>query len=313
MNSLKLNFSDEALSIESQRSKYWEYLLFSQFLEDDISSFKKIIDKNGSMSNGFSFKNIKNNSDIGDIFLEFGRDLDKLLKFVDLYCEMVPKNYPAAFGSAETPASPDEIKMLSSKVANLYYEVSLFLIDKNNYRKIFLKFSEKNFDPDDELHKLAIVAIKKSNDYLCIASTSIKNSLDIYAKYIKDLVCAATSGLPSNGKHYVDISLGQKEALNAVQAAKNLLECRVNSDKFCEAAKFSSINEILKWLATHSKITLAELRIVLLPLDFFPSAFINDINERALDLTGVVALEDDGTTVVVQQEILLEVIAQWQG
>lgn len=74
-----------------------------------------------------------------------------------------------------------------------------------------------------------------------------------------------------------------------------------------------TLPDVLRWLSTQICISIADLRTKLLPLDLLPSAVIDDINERALDLTGVVALEDDGTTVAVQQDVLLEVIAQWQG
>ncbi|MDP2024647.1 DUF1566 domain-containing protein [Sulfuriferula sp.] len=63
------------------------------------------------------------------------------------------------------------------------------------------------------------------------------------------------------------------------------------------------------WLVEQDVISLSDLRIRLLPLDLLPNAVINDINERALDLIGEPALIEEGDTVIVQREVLLQVIA----
>ena len=82
-------------------------------------------------------------------------------------------------------------------------------------------------------------------------------------------------------------------------------------DAFSKELPAPSLVDVLRWLSTQVSTSIADLRIKLLPLDLLPSAVVDDVNERALDLTGEAALEDDGTTVVVQQAVLLQVIAQW--
>lgn len=67
------------------------------------------------------------------------------------------------------------------------------------------------------------------------------------------------------------------------------------------------------WLVGQHTIPLSVLRMRLHPLDLLPGAVINDINERALDLTGEPALEEDGDTVIVKREILLQVIDAWHA
>jgi len=64
----------------------------------------------------------------------------------------------------------------------------------------------------------------------------------------------------------------------------------------------------LEWLGAQDVIPLTELRIRLLPLDLLTSAVIDDINERALDLTGEMALIESGDSVGVQQAVLKLVI-----
>jgi hypothetical protein len=72
-----------------------------------------------------------------------------------------------------------------------------------------------------------------------------------------------------------------------------------------------TLPEVLQWLVTKSRVSLAELRARLLPLNFLSGAIINDVNERALDLTGDLALEEIGTEVLVAQSMLTVVLANW--
>lgn len=75
--------------------------------------------------------------------------------------------------------------------------------------------------------------------------------------------------------------------------------------------ELSTIMEISNWLVCVDTICLAELRDYLLPLDLLPSAVVDDINSRALDLLGEPALEEDGDEIIVFRDILAEVVARW--
>lgn len=69
----------------------------------------------------------------------------------------------------------------------------------------------------------------------------------------------------------------------------------------------------LSWLGLQNSVTFSDLRNRLLPLDLLPNAVIDDINERALSLTGEPALEQDGDNVIVQSQVLVQVLGAWQG
>lgn len=71
----------------------------------------------------------------------------------------------------------------------------------------------------------------------------------------------------------------------------------------------ANLLQIALWIANKHSCALPELRNYLLPLDLLPSAVIDGINELALDLTGELALLEDGDIVIVQREVLLQVIA----
>lgn len=76
-----------------------------------------------------------------------------------------------------------------------------------------------------------------------------------------------------------------------------------------EAPALDRMSAFTAWLLEQDVIPLSELRTRLLPLDLLPGAVINDINERALDLTGEPALEEAADNVIVRREVLLQVIA----
>jgi hypothetical protein len=75
--------------------------------------------------------------------------------------------------------------------------------------------------------------------------------------------------------------------------------------------RLNSMASFLAWLVDQEVVSLSNLRTRLLPLDLFPSAVIDDINERALDLTGEITLEEEGDNVIVRREVLLQVVAAW--
>lgn len=72
-----------------------------------------------------------------------------------------------------------------------------------------------------------------------------------------------------------------------------------------------TLAQIIAWLATLEMVTVADLRTRLLPLDLLPGAVIDDLNERALDLTGDLAIEEDGEEFVIAREVLAQVVATW--
>jgi Protein of unknown function (DUF1566)/Divergent InlB B-repeat domain len=72
-----------------------------------------------------------------------------------------------------------------------------------------------------------------------------------------------------------------------------------------------TLAEVWAWIAEHERIDVVELRARLLPLDLLPGAAVDELNERALDLTGVIALEQIGDEIVVVRTIFDEVLSKW--
>lgn len=69
-----------------------------------------------------------------------------------------------------------------------------------------------------------------------------------------------------------------------------------------------SFSDVMNWLLEQESVALAQLRARLLPLNLLIGSVIADLNEKALDQTGDLALEDNGKQVIVNRSILQKVL-----
>lgn len=69
-----------------------------------------------------------------------------------------------------------------------------------------------------------------------------------------------------------------------------------------------SFVDVMDWLLESESVTSEQLRARLLPLNLLIGSVIADLNEKALDQTGDLALEDDGKQIVVNRSILQQVL-----
>ena len=72
-----------------------------------------------------------------------------------------------------------------------------------------------------------------------------------------------------------------------------------------------TLQQVLTRLVLLDRISIATFRVQLLPLDLLPNAVVNEVNERALDLTGEMALEEVGDEIVVAAAVFDQVLANW--
>lgn len=78
--------------------------------------------------------------------------------------------------------------------------------------------------------------------------------------------------------------------------------------KSIPAGTENPVIRVARWLSGLDSIGSAELRSHLLPLDLLPAALIDEINEKALELTGEAALEENDDEFVVHRSVLAQVL-----
>lgn len=74
-------------------------------------------------------------------------------------------------------------------------------------------------------------------------------------------------------------------------------------------AQSSHPQEVLAWLASQEQVAREDLSNLLLPLHLLPAAFIEDINEKSIGLTGDLALVELNELIIITKANLDKVIA----
>lgn len=327
--SVKLNnlkFEKKALEIVTTRSRGWELLLFSELLDEEIT-FSKIALSDDSFSKQkmmLKVNEVKKYGDFTKLITSLIADMELALGFSQEFQKFEPSQHPDAFGPVGEQGNPPILKILSKKVGAFYYDIGV-KINEKKYELIFLnEFFSRNLNNSIDKDKLVRMVLLKGAEWVISAERNLLVWIEGYSPYVRGQVEADIDGRPSPNK--LTVVAPNTEDLNAVMQAAMLYlkseheviagdlsianKSTQNMDEN-EIESLTSIEEVLVWLSSKSVVTLTEMRNVLLPLDLFPGAVIDDINEKAYDLAGEAALEEAGDDVVVKRRVLLQVLAAW--
>lgn len=321
-----LKFENKALDIATLRPKFWEYFLYSQLLNDEIEYVKlALLDKSQVKQRlELKFKSITDSNDLRNLVEVLKSRLKTIARLSEEVRTLLPANHPDAFGPPGVPGNPAAIMIMSRKVANLYYDVGLLLNEATLELELFDNFFDRNMDNSVELDRLIHIAMVKGNQFLIATANNVLIFMEGLGPYIRSRVESTISGTPSTETHTANGS-DPKEMIAAFEAATICCEAQLltktarpttkktpSNSSENQFQRFASVHDIVVWLSDKSSVTLAEMRNILLPLDLFPGAFIDDINERALEAVGEMALSEDGKNIGIDQEILLEVSVNWK-
>jgi ankyrin repeat protein len=180
---------------------------------------------------------------------------------------------------------------------------------------VFLKSKLNKISAGDQLYVTISQEKPAQNFSFTFRCTDQKARLFTLVKAISEVVQVPEVVIATSPEINVELvqriealEAGLREALLKIEALQVVPV--VPSDELDnEPVLVRSLQEVLIWLSTQDRVSVAELRACLLPLDLFPSAILDEINERALDLTGDIAFEECGDEIVVVKEILVAVIA----
>ena len=328
--SMKLNnlkFEKKAVEIVTTRSRGWELLLFSELLDEEIT-FSKIALSDDSFSKQkmmLKVNEVKKYGDFTKLITSLIADMELALGFSQEFQKFEPSKHPDAFGPVGEQGNPAILKILSKKVGTLYYDIGV-KINEKKYELIFLnEFFSRNLNNSIDKDKLVRMVLLKGAEWVISAERNLLVWIEGYSPYVRGQVEADIDGRPYPNK--LTVVAPNTEELNAVMQAAMLylksehkviagdvdIGAKRNTWNFGdnEEKGLTSIQDVLIWLSSKSTVTLAEMRNILLPLDLFPGSVIDDINEKALNEVGEVALIENGADVVINQEILRQVNSGW--
>lgn len=315
MNEQKLILSEQASKILHESPGGWEFLLLGQIISDEINLIKEIACENLIKPVLISkFLHVKNARELHEILLIFEEKLPSILAFMKLAKEISHTNEPV-FGPRGKPGNPMMINLLAKRVAYSYYDLIVALKVVEFDLKDYDLFLQRNFNSNSEGYKFIGRAIELGN--LCHLD-QIKCGLYITENYQLSLENNVQRQLKPTelravkDEYVVNAELVQQFEL-ACDAVYEYWERGEEPFETLDAQTalskdFNDSTEVAHWLLSHEQIKLTDLRTPLLHLDYFPGAFIDSINEQALDIVGEAALIEKGTMLIINQDILQQVL-----
>ena len=192
-------------------------------------------------------------------------------------------------------------KIIFQHLVGPQYKPLISLIDK-----LFLGSFEKSLGPGEKLNNIKFLLNHK------ITGASI-NKESFY--YIINVLNEMNDIKPFKGFGLIFLDSINKSSLISKEG-RDLFSAKLSHEVGYtgDSQNFgSTMAAVLTWLLNQQSVTVAELRLKLLPLDMLPSAFISEINEKALELTGELALEEVGSDVGISINVLNDVIINLQS
>lgn len=155
--------------------------------------------------------------------------------------------------------------------------------------------------------------VKPNSDLdVAITASSEKFNIGMPATAAHGIIRAAIQLLKTHTTEF-DSEIDEIRQVLANRKQSPLLEAEPNGGmlQLNETAALTSLSLVLASMSDMSVIPLVVLRKYLLPLDLMPSAVIESVNEKAFDLVGEPALEENGEQVTVFREVLARVLENW--
>lgn len=314
------NFSKLSSEIIKQRVRGWEHLLLVQQFEEEID----IIDiwRASKVPNKEFFKknSIKNFSDLTEYFNEVVSIPKMVIEFTNVFKKF---NNDETNRNTGGDGDPIIIQMIARDISRDYLKF-IQLIDnvKNQITELSI-FIERNSDDKSEkftlLYTTILLALKFSEEsgYLLIAG------IRRYISFIRDKI-STVEKISDDRKNKVElkfsISLADSSkflqaANNAKSSIKSLNKNKNKKSEFIEINKLTKdkvldnpLRKLSEKISVFEKYKISELRDALLPLDYFPSAYIDLINEESINLFGETAIEEGKNEIFINRFLMGKIL-----
>lgn len=330
MKITELNHSEKAFDIATTRPKSWELLLFAQLLDEEVIFSKNMLQHDASFKvmTIQKFSQIRTSLDLISEIDNLMVEIQKITDFSKISGELSSSSKnQSAFGPEGKPGDAAGLKMLARRVGNLYYEIGTYLENKISNTDQYNNFLNRNIDLSSEKLRLFFNVFEKGNELCISGAKNVMSSIEKYSSFIQSRIQHSMSGSTTDNTLTINVPDTQNfmDAVNAVNAflqseisvatahGSSANESSLVSNSGMNEPPFASLYEFISWLSTQSSLTWAEMRNILLPFDLFPSAVVNDINERALEITGEMAVDENSTEILINQSVLLQISSYWSN
>ncbi len=312
MEITNFGLSVKAFEIAKERPRAWEFLLLAQALEDEITSINRVLNQELGIKSNYQsqFNAIKNLSDLSRIMIDVSKEIGVVEKFMTVFTEISSSSNESAFGPLGKPGNPVLIQMIAKRTANIYYEMAIFVKRMEMEREFFKNFLHRNIDPSIEKFRSLCNAIEAANTWYIVNTKNLMRTIENYSEIVRSKINVASSGDKSISLTIEVEPEGQDELMEALSLASVFMKNEMNREGTAGTSitdtsnHFKSLSDVVDWIAKQEEVQKSDLRTMLLPLDYFPGAFIDKINEISLELFDEIALEELNDTVNVNQEIL---------
>ena len=315
MNEINLIIGAEASKILHERPRGWEYLLLGQIINDEINLIK-MADQGDFIQPIFNskFKDISNPEEL----IEVIRMLDKrntVFKSFATIDKEVSQTNEAVFGPPGKPGNPILIQSLAKRIAHSYYELIISQKEIDFDAKEYQIFSQRNFNSKSESFNIFGKTIKTINELFFEYTKMCLFTIENYQNSLKNDI--QNSLKPAELKIKIDGYVINPELVTRFDLVLSAFNdyCECDEESFTTinietdvSQNFNNLIEVAYWMLNQEQITLTALRTFLLPLSYFPGAFIDAVNERALDIIGEAALVENGAVLTINQDILRSVL-----
>nr|WP_315227806.1 tellurite resistance TerB C-terminal domain-containing protein [uncultured Limnohabitans sp.] len=309
--------SPAAQEIALNRPRFWEHLLYAELLSDELPEIRLALQDEALIRERINSKyyGYLENDPSGALIEIVNLAKSQLLYIGEIatsFRKFFPDENQDAFGPIGTPGDPRKINIVAKKYASEYFDIGCHWIEvKALFHVIDLYAAQIGANDPRKSFFLTI-----GNE--CLKSISAHKNLmlemDGFGSYLNESVNAARAEVKKTRKFVlswpdVDIDSEREEA--RIENAKyefdeNNISSSVDSKN--TNASFNSITDIYTWIASCESISKADLRRNLLPLGLLVSAVVEEVNEKALGVSGDFAMLEEGDKFEVNRDIMMLII-----
>lgn len=322
---VQLGFSEKASHYITDKPRLWEYSLMAQCADDEISAIDIALEQGLRVKSHHSsrIKSIKGLSDLVTVFDDIREDITTIRKFGEFFYEISPDKNEQAFGPPGQPGNSLLIQMLAKRCANKYYEIFLYAQRMELELSEFHIFLERNKEYRSETFLIMCHATEAVLNYCIKNSIYLNNILKNYGAWLRIFVDNYLSNKEEESVILKIDCIGLEECLVELEkVTKHVdsqqpfdgMEKKTNANSTNDFKNQSqidtntksgkSLNDVIIYICEKNKISKSNLRDMLLPHNYFPSSFIDRINEVTLDFAGEIAIEEANDFILVNQDVI---------